>query len=118
MNKRLKKQLDIAFYVPEPMEKKSFLKKLRPREINTAELLIQQVVYIRKIVWVFAFVILMVALIGAFSMNTKTENIIEALAPLAAVAAILEMHRSYRYQMTEFEMTTRFSIRSVFMLEC
>ena len=114
MDKNVKEQLNLAFYVPNPTCKESFLKKLRPREITTTELLIQQVPYIRKTIWIFAFVIITVAVTGAFLMNTDTERIIESLAPLAAAAAALEMHRSHQYQMTEFEMATRFSIRNVF----
>lgn len=114
MDKKLKEQLNLAFSAPEPTRKDMFLKKLRPREITTTELLIQQVPYVRKAVWVFAFMIITVTVIGAFSMNSNTERIIESLVPLAAVASTLEIQRSYRYQMTELEMATRFSIRSVF----
>jgi hypothetical protein len=113
MDKRLKKRLELAFFAPEPKTKELFLKKLRPREITMTELLFQQVPYIRKVIWIFAFAILTVLVSGAYSMNANTEHIIEALAPLAAVAATLEMYRSCRYQMTEFEMAARFSIRSV-----
>lgn len=114
MNKKLKKQLNAAFYAPEPVKKDAFIKKLRPRELSTMEMLFQQVPYIRKAVWIFAVIILTTAVVGACSMNTNTERIIEALAPLAAAAASLEIHRSYRYKMTEFEMATRFSMKSVF----
>lgn len=113
MNKKLKKQLNTAFYAPEPVKKDAFIKKLRPREITTMEMLFQQAPYIRKTVWVFAVFILTTAIAGACSMNMNTEHIIEALAPLAAAAASLEIHRSNRYKMTEFEMATRFSLKGV-----
>lgn len=114
MNKKLKEQLNIAFYAPEPVKKDAFIKKLRPREITTLEMLLQQMPYIRKAVWVFVVIILTTAIVGACSMNMNTERIVEALAPLAAAAASLELHRSYRYKMTEFELATRFSMKSVF----
>ena len=115
MNKKLKRQLNTAFYAPEPVKKESFLKKLRPREITTAEMIFQQLPYIRKAVWLMAVAVLTVAVIGSYAASESTVHVIEALAPLAAVSVCLEMQRSYRYQMTEFEMATRFSIKSVLL---
>lgn len=99
MNKKLKKQLNTAFYAPEPVKKDSFLKKLRPREITTTEMIFQQLPYIRKTVWLMAVAVLTVAVIGSYVASENTVRVIEALAPLAAVSACLEMQRSYRYQM-------------------
>lgn len=115
MNKKLKQQLNTAFYAPEPVKKDSFLKKLRPREITTTEMIFQQLPYIRKTIWLMAVAVLTVAVIGSYVASENTVRVIEALAPLAAVSACLEMQRSYRYQMTELEMATRFSVRSVLL---
>lgn len=113
MDKKLKRQLNVAFYTPEPVKKDSFLKKLRPREITTTEMISQQLPFIRKTVWLMAVAVLTVAVIGSYAASESTVHVIEALAPLAAISACLEIQRSYRYQMTELEMATRFSVKSV-----
>ena len=113
MDKKLKRQLNAAFYTPEPVKKDSFLKNLRPREITTTEMISQQLPFIRKTVWLMAVAVLTVAVIGSYAASESTVHVIEALAPLAAISACLEIQRSYRYQMTELEMATRFSVKSV-----
>ena len=113
MNKRLKEQINLAFFTPEPVRKSAFLGKLRPREITTPALMLQQVPYIRMNIWLSAVFILTIAVVGACIMNTNTERAVEALVPLAAAAASLEIQRSCRYHMTDLEMATRFSLKSV-----
>ena len=114
MNKKLKKQLEIAFYAPEPVGKKAFLNNFRLREITTTQLVVQQVAYIRKFVWSFAAVVLIVAIAGTVFMNENTERMVQSLAPLSAASAAAEVHRSFKFKMNELEMATRFSLKSVF----
>lgn len=114
MNKKLKKQLEIAFYAPEPVGKKAFLNNFRLREITTTQLVVQQVAYIRKYIWIFAAVVLIVTIAGIVFMNENTERMVRSLAPLSAAAAAAEVHRSFKFKMDELEMATRFSLKSVF----
>ena len=113
MTNEMKDLLSEAFYAPEPKNKKAFLKNLRPREINTVEMLWQQASYIRISVWLFAAAIIAFALAGSYFKVGGTENFITMIMPFTATAAVLETKRSQKYNMLELEMATRFSLRSV-----
>ena len=113
MKKEWKQLLDVAFYAPEPKAKRAFLINLRPREINTIEMILQQVSYIRTFVWLLVFGIIIIAIAGSFFKIEGTENIITMIMPFSASVAVLETKRSKKYNMSELEMSTRFSLRSV-----
>lgn len=113
MKEDLKKQLNSAFYAPAPKRKEAFLKNLRPREISTFEMLLQQASYIRVIVWLFALAIIALVVAGSCLKAEGTECLTIMIMPFTASVAILESKRSGKYNMTELEMATRFSLRSV-----
>ena len=113
MKNELKDALNIAFYAPEPKNKQEFLKNIRPRQVSTLEMLLQQVRYIRMSVWVVSFAFIAFALIGSWMQLPETDELIPVLMPFLAVVSVLENRRSKRFGMTELEMVTRFSLRSV-----
>ena len=113
MKNELKDALNIAFYAPKPKNKQEFLKNIRPRQVSTLEMLLQQVRYIRMSVWVVSFAFIAFALIGSWMQLPETDELIPVLMPFLAVVSVLENRRSKRFGMTELEMVTRFSLRSV-----
>ena len=113
MTNEMKDLLNEAFYAPEPKNKEAFLKNLRPRRINTLEMLWQQASYIRISVWLFAAAIIAFALAGSYFKMGGTESFIAMIMPFTATATVLETKRSQKYNMLELEMATRFSLRSV-----
>lgn len=113
MNKETQKILKQVYSCPEPKRKRAFLEMLMPRNISMPEFVLMQVAYIRKSVWVLAFVILGAALICAWRDSGNTERMIAALLPFAAAAAAIETQRSNACQMAEMEAATRFSLRSM-----
>ena len=48
MKDDMEKLLSDAFYAPEPKNKQAFLKNIRPREISTFEMILQQ---FRQALW-------------------------------------------------------------------
>lgn len=102
-----------AFDAPEPANKQAFLKGLRIREVSTAEMLIQQVRYIRISVWILAGAIIALTLLGSWMRLDETGVLLAEIIPYLAAVSMLENIRSRRYGMTELEMVTRFSLRSV-----
>ncbi|MBO4901004.1 MAG: hypothetical protein J5509_12025 [Lachnospiraceae bacterium] len=102
-----------AFNAPEPKNKKEFLKTIRPREVSTMKMLVQQASYIRISVWLLAAAIIILAIAGSLAMIDGTEKTIASLMPFTAAIAVLEMKRSVKYNMIELEMATRYSLRSV-----
>ncbi len=113
MKNEWKKHLQEAFFIPQPTRKAVFLSHIRSREINTIEMLRQQMAYIRGSVWLFAAVIIAFAVGGSLLKAEGTERLISMIMPFSAAAAVLETKRSGKYKMTELEMATRFSLRSV-----
>jgi hypothetical protein len=113
MKNELKDALNIAFYAPEPKNKQAFLKNIRPREVSIPEMLLQQVRYIRLSVWAISLGFIAFALIGSWMQLPETDELIPVLMPFLAVVSVLENRRSKKFGMTELEMVTRFSLRSV-----
>lgn len=114
MNFELKKMLKEAFDAPKPLEKTEFLNTLRKREISMPELIVRQISYIRKSVWIIALVFLIAAVYGIYLANEHTLVILESIVPLSASLAIMEINRSDTFGMKEFETATRFSFKSVY----
>ena len=113
MKDEMKDALSKAFYAPEPENKKVFLKNIRPREVSTMEMLLQQVKYIRHSVWFFALLIVGLALLGSWIRLDETDELIPVLMPFMASISVFETRRSKKYGMSELELVTRFSLRSV-----
>jgi hypothetical protein len=113
MKNELKDALNTAFSAPEPRNKQAFLESIRPREVGTVEMLIQQARYIRTSVWLFALAIIAFALFGSWMQMEETKDLIPEIMPFLAAVSVLETRRSKKYGMIELEMVTRFSLRSV-----
>ena len=109
----LKNLINDAFYAPEPAGKENFIRFLRPRKVSMAEMIVRQIPYIGKLVWMISMLIIAVALLGAFSGNESTVTVVAALMPFSAALGIFDTNRSKRYKMTELEAATRFSLRSI-----
>ena len=110
-----KESLKVAFDAPEPRNKKDFFKNIRPREVSTPQMLLQQVQYIRGSAWIFALMIIIFALFGSWKQMEETEELIPVIMPFLAAVSVLETRRSKKYGMIELEMVTRFSLRSVIL---
>ena len=113
MNNKTQAALRSAFEAPPPERKREFLSKMRPREVNTVEMLVTQASYIRKSIWILSALILLSAIIGADRFPDSTIRILGVITPFAAAMGVLETHRSYSCQMAEMEQAARFSLRSV-----
>ena len=113
MKNEWKDLLNDAFYAPDPKNKEDFLKSIRPREVSTFEMIWEQAAYIRIPVWIFSAMIVIFAVYGSVMGLETTENTITMIMPFTAAIAVIEAKRSGRCGMTEMEMATRFSLRSV-----
>ena len=109
----LKNLINDAYRAPEPEKKQEFINKLRPRTIGTLKMLLQQIPYIRPYVWILSALIIALAITGTVMGGEGTDRLIALIMPFTAAVGILETGRSRRYNMSELEMATRFSLRSV-----
>src|SRR5699024_12440455 len=81
--------------------------------ISMWQFILTQATYLRKITWIFSALLLLPAVIGAFHIGHETLWITSAIVPFLGLLAVAENNRSITYGMSEFELSTRFSLKSV-----
>ena len=115
MSNQLKRSIQKAFAAPEPdqQERAKFLRTLPQPQIGMFRILFVQASYIRKISWVLSGFILLLALFCACNIGEDTLWVISAFVPILGLLAVTEGNRSMTHGMSEFEMSTRFSLKSV-----
>ena len=115
MNSQLKKEIKKAFAAPEPdrQEKVRFLNMLPRSRISMLQFVLAQAAYVRKITLVLSALLLFPALMGAYYTDLNTLWTVSALVPFLGLLAVTESTRSAMYGMEEFEMSARFSMKSV-----
>ena len=115
MKEDLKNALYLAFEAPEPVEKKTFLKRFSHPRISNAKFMLFQAAYIPKGFWMFTTFVFGVALVGACGLKRDMLWVISSLLPFVALSAVAENARSSVYYMAELERATRFSLKSVIL---
>ncbi len=115
MTGQLKTAIKREFEAPKAKGKKTFIRKIRPRQISMSDMLLQQVKYIRITTWAALFFVIFTTVLGLLWEIENIDRIITALMPFTAVLMILEMKRSYTYNMSELEAVTRFSLKSIIL---
>lgn len=117
MNRYLKKKIKKAFEVPIPdgQVKEQFLRTLPQPHIGMWQFILTQTAYLRKWVLLLSVMILLPALMGVHHINKNNLWNISALIPFLALLAVTENTRSTMYGMYEFEMSSRFSLKSVLL---
>lgn len=113
MNKKLKTALLAGFEAPAPARKKAFLRSIPQPPIRLLSFVCTQAGYIRKWVWVVSALIFAAGILGADYLEADILWGICACMPLLALGVLTESGRSERYGMAEFELSTRFSLKSV-----
>ena len=115
MNNQLKRNIQKAFAAPKPnqQEKVRFLRSLPQPQIGMFRFILVQASYVRKLSWALSGLILLLALFCAYNISQDTLWVVSAFIPLLGLLAVTESTRSMTYGMSEFEMSTRFSLKSV-----
>ena len=113
MKDDMEKLLSDAFYAPEPKNKQAFLKNIRPREISTFEMILQQFSYIRFSVWLYVLGLIVVVVSGALLQFEAIRILFTIMMSFTAVITVLETRRSKKFGMSELEMATRYSLKSL-----
>ena len=115
MDNKLKRNIQKAFEAPQPnrQEKIRFLRALPGPRISMSRFILVQASYMRKMTLVFSVLLLLPAVIGANYISENTLWIVSAFVPILGLLAVAESTRSTMYGMSEFEMSTRFSLKSV-----
>lgn len=118
MNKQIKRSIQKAFEAPKPnqQEKAKFLRTLPFPQISMWRFILTQATYLRKWTLFFSVLLLFPALIGAYYIEKNTLWVVSAFIPFLGLLTVTENTRSMVYGMSEFEMSTRFSLKSVILV--
>ncbi|MDE5866589.1 MAG: hypothetical protein K2H31_08330 [Lachnospiraceae bacterium] len=117
MNRQLKKRIKKAFEAPglDQKEKEKFLRMLPQPQISMLKFILIQASYIRKRTLFLSMLLLFPALKSADSIRTGDLWVASAFIPFLGLLAVAESTRSTTYGMGEFEMATRFSLKSTLL---
>lgn len=113
MKSDMKNVLEKAFAAPKPKRKMEFIKSLEPPKISLFTFMLQQVSYIRKMVWVVSALISAGAFLCVDYIGRDCVWVISSMMPFIALCGITENARSKTYGMAELEQASRFSLKSV-----
>ena len=113
MNQKLKKALKSGFETACATKKDFFLAQVETPPISFLQFLTLQLGYIRKWIWIFFIFSFLLMLIGTAYLKKNILWDISAFTPLLALFLITETQRSEFYGMSEFELSTRFSLKSI-----
>lgn len=110
---KLEQELQILFQAPAPQRREVFLAG-RPRlSMSQSAFVLSQASYIHKWVWVLSVAVFGVLLGGAAQWQQETLWIAAGMMPFLALLSAQENMRSAMYNMTELELSTRFSMKSI-----
>lgn len=117
MNFKIKKNIQKALKAPLPDQqtKAKFLRTLPKPQISMWQFILRQVTFLRKRTLFLSLLLIIPAFAGFHYLNPNTIWIISAFIPFLALLAVTESTRSAVYRMSEFEMSTRFSIKNVIL---
>jgi hypothetical protein len=123
VNKAFKKALQAAFEVQPPAEKESFLKQLHYPQITYQKFLWNQILYIRKRIWIISVIIVLLGWSITFRFpefqvwraDAMKVWSISALLPFLAMITITEIYRSAAFHMEELEKSCRFDLTQIVM---
>lgn len=117
MNKQMKRRIQKAFEAPRPneREKARFLRTLPQPQISMWQFVLTQAAYLRKRTLFLGVVFLLPTWIVACCIEKNTLWIVSSFIPFLGILAVSENVRSFVYGMDEFEMSARFSLKSVML---
>ena len=115
----VREQIRNGFTTPPPEKKDEFIRNIRgmkdQRDIKGFQVVMSQIAYIRKPVWIITLIVLLAGVLKLHSEEYQTITLVSALMPFVSGIAVLESFRSRIYKMNEMEGVTIFSIRGIML---
>lgn len=109
----LEQELQILFRAPAPRKREAFLAGRTGLFMSHGAFVLSQAAYIRKWVWVLSVAVFGVLVGGTVQWRREALWIAAGMMPFLALIAAQEHMRSTMYNMTELELSTRFSLKSI-----
>ncbi len=111
--KRLEQELQILLRAPASQRGEMFLADAPRLSMSHRAFVLVQASYIRKWVWVLSTAVFGIVMGSAARWQREALWITAGLMPFLALLATQEQMRSSVYNMTELELSTRFSVKSI-----
>ena len=116
-----KKELGQLYPAPAPVKKEEFLKGFHYPKATKREVIVTQIGYIHKCVWVASFLLVLAAVVlgeSLFREGTSCELLwsLSAVTPVLAVLVVTETFRSGVYGMAELEMAARYNLPQILLI--
>ncbi|MEG0693115.1 MAG: hypothetical protein RR444_08545 [Oscillospiraceae bacterium] len=118
MNKKLKLVLKQSFTKPPTRHREEFINSISYPKAKFSEVLISQIGFIRKRVWVL-FVLSACFAFSYTEFANVSENIIavvSAILPLFSLCMITEIHKSKAYNMEETELACKYNLPEIALM--
>lgn len=109
----LEQELQILFLAPEPRKREEFLAGRPWLSMSHGAFVLAQGAYIRKWVWVLSVAVFGILVGTTARWQREALWIAAGMMPFLALIAAQEHMRSAMYNMTELELSTRFSVKSI-----
>lgn len=113
--KQIKQEFIKLYEAPEPPGKQEFLKQFDTCYLSMGQFMWQQLLYIKKWMWLFSAGIFFLGTMLGRNLDRETVWVISALIPFLALTFLMESGRSKIYGMEELEYATRFSLKSLML---
>ena len=117
MSRDMNNDIKRMFFVPAPQRKDDFIRAHREQfnynKSNTLNMLLCQVEYISKSVWVLSIIVFILG-VGILDISLRQRiEIVAALMPFVSGIAVYDTFRSRRYGMYEMEWASKYSLRQI-----
>ncbi len=118
MNKKLKQAIKQSFTPPPTQKMDEFINSIRYPRAKLSQVIISQIGFIRKRVWIFSILSIFLAFFYTYLANTP-ENIISgvsAILPLFSLCLITEFYKSRAYNMEETELACKYNLTKITLM--
>lgn len=113
MDRKLQNMLEIGFEAPKAVEKRQFIRSLPIQRVSNFKLLCTQAKYIRKRTWMLWGLVFVLTAFVSNTLSKESMWVLSALMPLLSMTVISESSRAENCGMAEFELSTRFNLKTI-----
>ena len=116
-NRELKRQLKFSFNAPAASRKQDFFDSFDYPKASRLDFIKAQAGYIRKRVWIVNVLLFFIALSGTYLLKTPVGIVqgVSSILPFLSLVSITEIAKSASHNMTELEMSCRYSFSQVIL---
>ncbi len=118
MNKKLKGIIKESFKPPETQHKEQFTENLLYPQAKFTEVLLAQIGYIRKRIWVVFFISVLFAFyyVNTVKISEHIVTTISSIVPFLSLCIISEIYKTTAYKMNEMELACKYNLHKITLM--